>query len=238
MSHPTGDPALIRELNEYLGRELGRRANGRPIFSWMWSEEMFWPAFATGRKTVVKKPLEIPLIGGGKESVEIEEIVPEYRRDRQVRRFDTWYVTKWLSPEHLIFGWFGGHGHELASREGVIPDREGLVRLWESRFPGAEFPSEGWIVPTDAYLPRSPQDPKEPNWADTRHFITQVKHQSSQNFDAALQSWMDQDDAKNERQEKEIGEEARECFTAFLNPTPGKRGGFISFPWSRQDRLR
>lgn len=239
----TGDFALIRQLNEYLGRELGRRPNGSPIFRWEWSENLFWPAFATGRTTQVQKVVDLPLIGGGAERVNVTEVVPEYRRERQVRQSDTWYVTKWLSAEHLIFGWFGGHQAQLTDGdfekfESRRPDETILREMWQSRFPGADFPANGWRVPTNASLPRSPGEPREPNWADTRHFVVQVKHQASQNFDQAMREWEAADDAKNAAQEALIGEECRDMFTAFLNPNPGKRGGFVSFPWSRQDRLR
>lgn len=241
MSTPTGDPALIRELNDYLGRELGRRPNGKPIYAWKWSNDLFWPAFATGRNTTIKRIIEVPVFNKAgaevvsKETVTLEEIVPEYTRDRQVRQIDTWYVTKWLTATELIFGWFGRHGEHFPEKE---PDDVRLRELWESRFPGADFPGQGWRVPTDAWLPRSPGDSKVPNWNDTRFFVAQVKHQASQNFVQAMTDWDDEYIRRDEATDALIGEQARESFSAFLNPKPGARGGFVSFPWSKQDRSR
>lgn len=231
MSAPTGDPKLTAQLNELLGQELGRTPTGDSIYQWEWSENLFWPSFATGRTTIASKVMNVPILGGGTEEVRIEEVVPEYTRERQVRLRDTWYLTKWLPAVALIWGWVGGHGHEAHDRE---PEDEVLRELWESRFPGADFPARGWRIPTDAWLPRSPDDPRVPTLADTRFFISQVKRQAEQKFDQALAGWMEADDAANAAQRRVIEDEVRDAFPAFLNPTPGRKtsGGDwpVSFP--------
>lgn len=221
----------LNELNNLLGQELGRRADGHPIFAWKNSDELFWPAFQTGRN--VTKSIDIPLIGGGVEKA--EAVIPEYRRDRQLRALNTWVVTKWLDPEALIWGWIGRHGGEAAPT--YHPPRERLIAMWNDRFPGADFPSNGWRIPTDATLPRSPGGNSYPNESDTRHFIACVKEQTRIGFDARLKDMFASEDAKNAAQEKEIGDMVRDAFPAFLNPVPGKRSNFVSLPFTKKDRL-
>lgn len=63
MSAPTGDSKVVTELNELLGRELGRNEYGKPYFSWRWSEDLFWPAFATGRTLTHETKVLTPIIG-------------------------------------------------------------------------------------------------------------------------------------------------------------------------------
>lgn len=234
---PTGDPDEIRRLNNLLGRELGRNHRSEPVFKWEWSDNLFWPLFRTGRTTTVTKKMHVAVIGGGSEEVEVTETVPEYRRDRQVRLFATWYVTKWLPPWELITGPLSGHlryGDDFGNKP---PDAQ-VEAVWTARFPGTDFPSNGWRVPTNCHLPRSPHDPLIPTEPDTIHFIRCVKEQTSTTFDKELQRGLDAEDAKGEYVERQIGDVARDCFPAMLNPEPGKRGGFVSWPFSKIDRLR
>lgn len=233
---PTGDPKLTAELNELLGRELGRNEYGESVFSWRWSEDLFWPATKTGRMITTEQEIMIPIVGGGEELTVGQEVTPEYKRDRQTRERDCWMVAKWMTPEELIVGGLIGHG--MGWQGGHKPSHEALVSTWARLYPGMDFPAKGWRVPTDARLPRGPYDPTTPNRPDTDHFIHRVKDQTSMRFDARLQDMLDQDDAKNRREELAIGEECRDSFTAFLNPNPGKRSSFVSMPWSKQDRGR
>lgn len=229
----------IHELNNLLGQELGRRTDGHPIFAWKNSDELFWPAFDTGQRTLVKKVVEVPILGL-EEPMEplatfIEELVPVYQSDRQMRARNVWVVTKWMDPEALIWGWIGRHGGEAMPT--VHPTRETLVRMWEERFPGADFPHNGWRVPTDATLPRSPGGNSTPNESDTRYFIACVKEQTRLSFDDRLKDMLASEDRQEATKDKLIADEVREAFPAFLNPTPGKRSNFVSLPWTRKDRL-
>lgn len=247
MSAPTGDPALIRTLNDFLGQELGRNQYGKPYFTWRWSEDLFWPAARTGNLIQVPHEAEIPLIGGGVEKATLVDVVPEYARERQLRRSNVWVVCKWLTPWELITGPLRGswkHGDQMQMPDGSLPTHERQVEMWNSLFPGAEFPARGWRIPTDAYLPSNPHDPNygrtaghEPNWADTKHFVMRVKAQTSESFDTVLNDMMAKLKERDEGVPGAMMDEIRDGFNAFLNPNPGKRGGFISFPWSKKDRV-
>lgn len=262
--------STIASLDDLLGRELGRRADGESIFAWKNSDELFWPAFATGRKILSRvevpllKPVEVSCpacsgIGlekdyelaesetpdlceacGGKGIVTktsdvAETAMPEYRRDRQMRQRNVWVMTKWLDPEALIWGWIGRHGGEAVPTE--HPSHSRLEAIWNEHFPGADFPSNGWRVPTDATLPRSPGGIREPNLADTRYFIACVKEQTRLGFDERLKDMLNSEDAIKAAKTKTIEDEIRDAFPAFLNPKPGSRSTFVSFPWTRKDRV-
>ena len=237
-----------------LGQELGRNQYGDPYFSWRWSEDLFWPAFATGKLYSTEVPLKMPIIGGGEETVINIVNKPEYKRDRQTRRRDTWFICKWLTPWELITGPGRGaknlkHGEQSGDRK--EPPMAEVQAAWNHHFPGADLPIKGWRIPTDAYLPAGPHDENwelspqrpTPNYTDTQRFITAVKFQTSRPFDEVLQDMLDQQDAADLRGNIRIGDEARDMFTAFLNPKPGARGrgsggGFVSFPWTKFDRSR
>ena len=231
------DSALLRTLNELLGRELGRTPHGEPVFTWKWGPDMFWPNHATGRMVPVKKKLTVPLLGGGgkTEEYEIIELVPEYRRDRQTRE-DKWVISKWLGPEELILG--GALGLGRGWTPGTKPSHEKLAEAWDARFKGADFPSRGWPVPTSATLPRSPDGTWAPNLADTEWFISCIRQQTAptaQDHVLGIESAMDKQDKISSNQ---IGEEAREMWPAFLNIKPGARGNDISVPFTKFDHLR
>lgn len=72
MSTPTGDPRAVAQLNELLGRELGRNEYGKPYFTWRWSEDLFWPAFATGRSIIHETKVLTPIIGAPKDTHDYE----------------------------------------------------------------------------------------------------------------------------------------------------------------------
>lgn len=265
--------SLLHSLNEYLGVELGRRADGHPIFKWKNSDELVWPAFATGRK--VLKRVEVPLVlpvsvtcpecdgtgitivvkgkyeseaprvlcktCSGKGSVTktsdvTETAVPEYRADRQMRERNVWVMTKWLDPESLIWGWVGRHGGEARPTE--HPSHERLLEMWNERFPGAPFPHNGWRVPTDATLPSAIDGEREPNWFDTRRFVARVKEQTRLSFGERIKDMLESEDLQDAAVTKRIEDEIRNDFPAFLNPKEkwGKRGGFLSLPWTNRDR--
>jgi hypothetical protein len=229
------DPLLFRKLNDLLGRELGRTPHGEPVFTWKWGPDMFWPSHATGRQITVTRIVAIPILGGGSEDTEIQELTPEYRRERQTHE-DKWVVSKWLCPEELILG--GSRGLGRGYIPGTEPSHKMLADAWTARFKGADFPSRGWRVPTSATLPRSPDSDQAPNLADTEWFIACVKQQTaitSEDHVHAIESAMD---AKDERDAAQIGEEARETWPAFLNINPGARGNDISMPFTKFDRDR
>ena len=220
-------------LDNLLGRELGRHGD-RSIFAWKHSDNLFWPAFQTGETTREKREMKIPVIGGGEETCIEEIIVPVYRKDRQVRA-SAWYITKLLTPTELIWGWIGKHGDPLAAGRG--PGDEELVNIWNSRFPGADFPSRGWRVPTDACLPRYEGGPREPNLRDTEDFIACIREQTRLSFSLRLDDMLAYEDRKSDATRREIEDAVRDSFPALLNPAIGKRSNFVSFPWSRKDRL-
>lgn len=290
MSAATGDPKQIAQLNEILGRELGRNQYGDPYFTWRWSEDLYWPAFATGRTTIKETKVQTPIIGAPPDSHDFEqemvwsselrrdvsrcktchgiepELVhnvysimqapePEYRRDRQMRKRDTWVICKWLTPWELILGQRPESGWLCHGEQNHIekePSRDALIAAWNRQFPGAAFPAKGWLIPTDAYLPAGPHDENwaespfghtVPQIADTNLFIERVRYQTSRPGDEVLADMLAREDAANLRGEAAIGEECRDLFPALLNPAPGKRGrasggGFISFPWTKADRQR
>jgi hypothetical protein len=234
------DTIALHNLNELLGRELGRHGD-RPIFAWKHSDGLFWPAFQTGETTRERREVSIPLINIGDEpsitryETAFEEIVvPVYRKDRQVRN-SAWYVTKLLTPTELIWGWIGRHGDPTP--EGRAPRDEELIGIWNARFPGADFPSRGWRVPTDACLPRYEGGPREPNLRDTEDFIACIREQTRLSFSLRLDDMLAYEDRKSDATRREIEDAVRDSFPAFLNPVPGKRSNFVSFPWSRKDRL-
>lgn len=114
----------IEKLNELLGQEIGRTPLGDPLYKWEWSDDLLWPAYATGRNTTRNAPA--PIIG----SDEVENVpmtVPEYKSDRQTIKRGIWMVTKWFSTAEL------------------------LAMNWTQQFPQAEYPSRGWRIFTDWY---------------------------------------------------------------------------------------
>lgn len=79
------------KLNALLGRELGWvRNTDEPVFKWEWSEDLWWPAFFTGRRVERTSP-------GG-----IVYFEKEYKREHQSRKLKKqWVITRWFPPEAL-----------------------------------------------------------------------------------------------------------------------------------------
>lgn len=78
------------DLNEYLGRELGRNPYSEPIFRWDWSEDLYWPSYATGKSIEVTSPEGFVYFQ------------PEYAKDRMSHKLHhQWVITKWYPPEDL-----------------------------------------------------------------------------------------------------------------------------------------
>ena len=73
MSAPVHDEALTRRCNELMGQELGRNQYGKPYYTWRWSNDLFWPAHATGQKVVTETKVKMPIIGAPAETHDFEE---------------------------------------------------------------------------------------------------------------------------------------------------------------------
>ena len=232
---PTGNPSEIAKLNELLGQELGRNPYGESVFSWRWSEKCLWPGTRTGRTIKTEKRAKVQLIGGGEEDVVIEEIVPEYKIDRQLGRLrDAWLICKWLHPWELITGPTTGHMRYGVDMENKPPD-EAVEASWKLQYPGMDFPGRGWRIPLgQTWDQANPSRP--PDLQDTRSFIRLLRAQVALTFDQAMAQFDEGEKRHAEETEKGIGEIARDGFPAFLNDQPGKRGGWVSMPFTRFDK--
>ncbi len=230
----------IADLNELLARSLGRTPYGEGIFEWRFSEDLFWPEFPTGQ--MVSKRIAIPLIGSaecpicrGEKAVSGEhengtfftrcercegsgiitedytEIsVPEYRREKMAPNLDKqWVMTIWMKAEELP--------------------------QWQSMFPGAPYPARGTRIHTNASLPSYPGGPTTPNLEDTERFIKLMRFQRSHTLKEAEIGIDDERKANDAAVQKEIEDEIRDSFPAFMNLEPGKRGGWVSTPYSKKD---
>ena len=194
-------------LNDLLGRELGRNPYGEPIFVWSWSEDLMWPAYKTGKMTT--KAVSAPIIGTDQVET-VEMTVPEYRQDRMCARLkDQWVITKWNPPESL--------------------------ERWQSTFPGADWPARGYRIHTNASLPRFPGGPTLPNTGDTEFFIQTMREQRSMSFEDRLADMQRAADMKDLVERNALEDELRDMVPAFVNGRPGKRGGYVSTPFSKQD---
>ena len=234
---PTGDRREIARLNNLLGQELGRNPNGESVFSWRWSEKCLWPGTKTGRMITVEKHIKIPIVGGGEEDLVLGELVPEYKIERQLGKIrDAWLICKWLPPWELITGPTSGHlryGTDMGNK----PADEAVEEAWKRQYPGMDFPAKGWRVPIGAtWDPINPSRP--PDEKDTREFIVEVRKQTAKTFSEAMREYDDGVQRRDTEAQKEIEDFSGDAFNAFLNPSPGKRGGFVSFPWSKIDRSR
>jgi hypothetical protein len=234
---PTGNKNEIARLNDLLGRELGRSPDGKSVFSWRWSEKCLWPGTKTGRMITVEKQVRIPILGAGEEIITMGEVVPEYKIERQLGRIrDAWLICKWLPPWELITGPTSGHlryGSDMNNK----PADEAVEESWKKQYPGMDFPAKGWRVPIGAtWDPTNLSRP--PDEKDTLGFIAEVRKQTARTFSAAMADYDEGVAFRDTLAQKGIEDVARDAFNAFLNPDPGKRGGFVSFPWTRLDRSR
>lgn len=132
----------VDQLNHILARELHRTPHdGTGIYQWEWSEDLFWPSYATGGR--VEKVSE-----GG-----IVYFEKEYRRDRMSAKLrDQWVITKWCAPETLEH-WevnfpgapYPGQGYRINTdwynKPGVYPGLEDTNRfIWAIRKQGDKSP--------------------------------------------------------------------------------------------------
>lgn len=191
-------PDSIHKQNETLGRVLGRNPQGEPVFMWCWSEDLYWPAYATGRNTTKQVPVPI-LFTDAMEYVPM--VVPEYKRDLQSTKLhDQWVIAKWCKAEDLD--------------------------QWRSVFPGADYPAQGYRVFTNAALPPM----QEPTVDDTERLIRCINEQSSMTFDERLADMTAEQDRIAKSKRENLVDQIKDSFTAGLNPNPGTRGNFVSFP--------
>lgn len=235
----------VADLNELLARSLGTTPYGDGRFQWAWSEDLVWPQFPTGG--TVTTQVEVPLIGGGvdvectdcggvgqisdgdeessgvercdacagkgtifKTSWPVNSVVPEYRVEKMCPKLDhQWVITLWYAPEDLAH--------------------------WQSRFPGAAYPARGYRIDTNASLPSYPGGPREPNIRDTERFIELLRSQRSLSHHDRVVDMLAEDDRQRASVQQEIEDEIANDFTAFMNPEPGKRGGFVSFPSTEKE---
>ncbi len=196
----------IAQLNALLARSLGTNPYGEGVFQWAFSEDLFWPEFATGK--MVPKSVAVPLIGGGEEWAEV--MYPEYRKEPMAPNLDhQWVITVWMAPERLS--------------------------QWQNMFPGAPYPSRGHRIHTNASLPSFPDGPREPNLEETERFIRLMQHQRSQTHYEVEHGIDAERVAADKAKQKEIEDEIRNEFPAFMNIEPGKRGGYVSFPYTKKD---
>jgi hypothetical protein len=197
----------ISHLNALLGRELGTNPYGEPIFMWAHSEDLYWPEFATGH--MVDKPVMVPIIGGGEEVGSYIQ-VPEYRKEKMCPNLNCqWVMTVWQVAEQLT--------------------------QWQAMFPGAPYPTRGHRIHTNASLPSYEGGPREPNLEETERFIKLLKFQRSHTHDEAMRGIDAERTAKDLATRKEIEDEIRDEFPAYMNLQPGKRGGWVSTPYTKKD---
>lgn len=124
----------VPELNEILSRELHRNPYGAGIYAWEWSEDLYWPSYATGGRVEKRSP-------GG-----IVYFEKEYRRDRMTSKLrNQWVVTKWCAPETLGHWQVNFPGADYPhkgyrintdwyNKPGIMPSHEDTIRLiWAIR---------------------------------------------------------------------------------------------------------
>jgi hypothetical protein len=97
---------------------------------------------------------------------------------------------------------------------------------WQTRFPGADYPTRGYYIFTDwANKPDCP-----PTHEDTRLLIIQLKKQmGGMDYLSQLRTFEGIEDKNDAAKTSTLGDAIRDEFTAGLNPFPGKRGGPISW---------
>jgi hypothetical protein len=220
----------IEQLNRILRSELGSNPYGQGKFRWAWSDDLFWPTTETGR--LIQKEIDVPLIGTS-ETAKGTVLVKEFKARRMTRRHpNCWIVTRWLPPGALVGLRIDIHiGNEPS--EADIP-REVILARWQSMFPGADYPERGWYVNTDYFC----KPYQEPTYDDNQFLIRQLRHQmSDMSAQSLLINWCNTEDAENARTQRTIEDACENEFTAFLNPYPGKKGTFVSFPTVEEKSL-
>ncbi len=233
-------PHTVAKLNDLLARALGRNPYGEGMFRWEWSEDLFWPEFPTGR--TLSRDVEIPVIGGaecavckgtgigwsegesehclrcaGSGKVYMETVSvpagPEYRKEKMAPHLDhQWVITVWYPPE--------------------------LLAHYAARFPGAAYPARGHRIVSNASLPSFPGGPREPNLHETNRYIDLLNYQRNHTHYEVEHGIDDERTARDKSVNKEIQDEIKDSFPAQMNLNPGARGGWVSFPYSKKDRIQ
>lgn len=127
----------------------------------------------------------------------------EYKRDRMTKKTGIWIITKWCAPEDL-------------------PD-------WNRNFPGADYPARGYRIKTD--WENKPGAP--PFKGDTVKFVWALKKQLAMGRRGLDDAQLAEVEKRDQDSANRIEDRVEESIPAFVNPTPGKRGGNVSVPGSR-----
>ncbi len=195
----------VKQLNKRLGEALGWSPyDNEPIFAWVFSEELLWPATPTGR--MIQRRVEVPLIlTPDTESVPL--YAPEYVAKKQCAKLDhQWLIAKWCAPDALP--------------------------MWQQNFPGAHYPARGYRIHTNADL--APHC--VPTLEDTEAFIAIINEQRSMSFNERLLDMETDLDKKDKSVKNEIYDEVRDLVPAFANYQPGKKGGYVSLPYTEREK--
>ncbi len=188
--------AEVDKLNEYIRQELGSNPYGAGMYCWEFSNDLMWPAFATGN--MVEKATPSGLVFMDR----------EYVQARQTEKQDCWIVTKWCAPEEL-------------------PD-------WQKTFPGAAYPARGYRIPTDWYNAAGVL----PRYSDTQKLIWCLREQAKLTKFQLGRELQEEMDERDQARDAAVDTEVEDYVPAFVNATPGKRGGYVSVPGTKQDRMR
>ena len=193
------------------------------MWRWEWADDLFFPATRTGR--MITKPTAIPIIGGGTELHEM--LVPEYKPMRMTNKHtQCWIVTKWMNAATFL-------GMTLDYKIGKAPSitSDRAYDAWKATYPDMEYPSRGLRIPTDYATDHFKNKSAVPTLEDTKFFIRQAREQlSGMSADARLADMLLEDDRIRADKRRITEDICEDSFTAMLNPNPGSRGGFVSFP--------
>lgn len=221
-------PPDVQKLNRRLGAELGFAPSGEPLYMFQWTEDLFWPLYKTGSKVLQKQTYEVPLLGtnGQTQKVEENKWIPEYEKARMTHLYyDQWIVTAWLPPEGL---------KEWVHQNNDDPEMDkAALSQWASNFEGADYPRTGFHVCTNYVIPQG----DVPNIDDVVRFCAGVRHNQKMSAVEVGQHFKDLYDAAHPlpnrdpdayNRNSEVGAAIANTFNAFMNPTPGRRGGSVS----------
>ena len=73
---------------------------------------------------------------------------------------------------------------------------------------------------------------------ETERFIKLMRFQRSHTHNEVEIGIDDERTARDKSVRKEIEDEIRDEFPAMMNLDPGKRGGYVSFPFSKKDTVQ
>jgi len=215
----------IAKLNHLIGDRLGWIPVGmgprQGMWQWDWSEDIYWPAFRTGR--MVTRRVPATLIGTTSEDIDnpdimqpasspgtvfVDMVVPEYARLRMSNKLkDQWVITKWFPPEELP--------------------------RWQHNFPQAPYPAQGYRIHTNAsLLPHV-----RPTLQDTEFLIECIHEQRSMSLEDRLADMERDRDEQQASVTKRILTEIDDMIPAFGNYAPGKRGHNVSMPSTQKELI-